>query len=421
MRIKKLELKNFRGFEELTIDFPEGESGLAVFVGVNGAGKSSLLDGIVSGLKVIQQNLKKGETERLGSWIQDDDVRMVAHEIGAKTTYEKQSEHRIAIVADFAGKEISWHFHQFGGGKDEVTQFTNKLKEETINGAKNVLPVFLYYSAQRYWSKKKEKVELYPIGSRLDTYIDCLEPKVSSQTLYEWFKRMKFIQFENEEGELPAELKEVRNAITKGLKSLNSYSDKKINIKFSVKNDEIEINTGNGVIELFRLLSDGLRSTLGMIGDIAYRMSEINPHIGNSSEGIVIIDEIDLHLHPAWQRTIISVLREVFPNIQFIVTTHSPQVLSNVPRENVFILNNFKLEENKPHTEGRDSNAILEDVFGVSSRPEEEKNELDELLKAIEKGEKEKAQKLYEVLKKKLGDRDLELQRAENYMELLID
>ena len=333
MRIKKLELKNFRGFDELVIDFPEGESGLAVFVGVNGSGKSSILDGIKIGLKVIQEGLKKSENERLGSWIEEDDIRIVANEIGSKTSYEKQNDHRIAISSNLDGKEISWHLHKNGGNKDDVTTVTNKLRSETSEGSKNELPILLYYSALRYWPKNKDKIELYPIGSRLDTYIDCLNPRISTQILYEWFKRMMFIQFESDDGELPIELKEVRNAITEGLKSLRRFSNKKISIKFSVKNDEIEINTGDGKIELFRLLSDGLRITLGMIGDIAYRMSEINPHIGNNSKGVVLIDEIDLHLHPSWQREIIPVLRKVFPNIQFIVTTHSPQVLSTLKKE----------------------------------------------------------------------------------------
>ncbi len=420
MRIKKLELKNFRGFEELTIDFPEGESGLAVFVGVNGSGKTSVLDGIAKGLKVVQENLKKNENERLGSWISEDDIRMVAHKIGSKTTYEKQKDHKISISVKNENDEISWSFHQNGGDADKIRTLVADFKSDVSDGMKRELPILIYYKAQRNWSTKKaEKIELYPIGSRLDKYLDCFDPKISTQTLFEWFKRMKFIQFENDDGELPPEVKEVRDAITKGLKSLNHYSNKKISIIFSAKNDELEINIGNNEIMLFRLLSDGLRSTLGMIGDIAYRMSEINPHIGNRSKGIVIIDEIELHLHPSWQRTIIPVLRKIFPNIQFIVTTHSPQVLSNVPRENVFILNNFKLEKNKPHTEGRDSNSILEDIFGVPSRPEEEKEELNKLFDAIEKGEIEIAQKLFSDLKKKLGDRDIELQRAENYMEIL--
>lgn len=160
-----------------------------------------------------------------------------------------------------------------------------------------------------------------------------------------------------------------------------------------------------------------------MVADIVRRISIANQRSIDlfESKGIVLIDEIEQHLHPGWQRTIIPNLRRTFPNIQFILTTHSPQVLSNVPRENVFILKDFKLESNKPHTEGRDSNAILEDIFDVPSRPEEEKGELEALFDAIESGDKDKAQKLYDELKRKLGDRDLELQRAENYMDALID
>ena len=112
-------------------------------------------------------------------------------------------------------------------------------------------------------------------------------------------------------------------------------------------------------------ISHGERLIIAMVADLIMRLSIAYPLMDDPlyGIGIVLIDEIEQHLHPKWQRTIIPKLIETFPNIQFIVTTHSPQVLSNVPRENVFILNDFKLEKSKPHTEGRDSNAILEDIF----------------------------------------------------------
>ena len=231
---------------------------------------------------------------------------------------------------------------------------------------------------------------------------------------------MMFIQFESDDGELPIELKEVRNAVTEGLKSLSRFSNKKISIKFSVKNDEIEINTGDGKIELFRLLSDGLRITLGMIGDIAYRMSEINPHIGNNSKGVVLIDEIDLHLHPSWQREIIPVLRKTFPNIQFIVTTHSPQVISTLKKENVFILNDFKLIKDTPHTFGRDSNSILWDIFGVEKRPPESKLEFEKLYRLMDDPDKIKeTEDMLRDIEEKYGYYDEEVIRARGQFEFL--
>jgi predicted ATP-binding protein involved in virulence len=115
-----------------------------------------------------------------------------------------------------------------------------------------------------------------------------------------------------------------------------------------------------------------------LVADIARRLAILNPKASSPEEvlkgnGIVLIDEIDLHFHPAWQCMVIPGLRATFPNCQFFVTTHSPQVLSNVPKENVFILNVFILEDGQIYpadstTYGRDTNAILAQLMGVSER-----------------------------------------------------
>ena len=100
--------------------------------------------------------------------------------------------------------------------------------------------------------------------------------------------------------------------------------------------------------------------------DLARRLAIANPWLGENAlegEGIILIDEIDLHLHPQWQRRVLPALTQTFPNCQFIVTTHSPQVLSEVPGESVFILENGKLLDYSPHTRGRDSNSILSEIF----------------------------------------------------------
>lgn len=421
MRIKKLELKNFRGFEDLTIDFPEGESGLAVFVGVNGSGKTSVVEGVVRSIKPICDNLLPDSRDDFNTWMNGDDIRIVAHQLGERTTFEKMPDYRLMAKIEWDSTEIEWHWTQNGGNNEQIRIATSSKRRDVQNGKPVELPLIAYYKSNRNWSNEKIKdVELYPIGSRLDTYANCLDTRVSSKVILEWFKRMEFIHFQRK-GKMPAELEGVKDAINIGLEFLLPNKLGGSRVYFSGEYDELLVKHGTDYFFPFRLLSEGFRSIIGLIGDIAYRMAELNPHIRADTSGIVIIDDIDLHLHPSWQRQVINAFRHIFPNIQFILTTHSPQVLSNVPRENVFILKDFKLEPNKPHTEGRDSNAILEDIFEVPSRPEEEKNELDALFDAIENGEKEKAQKLYDELKRKLGDRDLELQRAENYMDVLID
>ncbi|RKZ54175.1 MAG: hypothetical protein DRR00_01875, partial [Candidatus Parabeggiatoa sp. nov. 3] len=113
------------------------------------------------------------------------------------------------------------------------------------------------------------------------------------------------------------------------------------------KNPRIEINPlrfmidweqEDGRVKKFQIeqLSDGYRTVLAMVMDISSRMSEANPQLGNNSPAIIMIDELDLHLHPKWQQSILSDLTRTFPNAQFIVTTHSPQILSTVKKEYIF-------------------------------------------------------------------------------------
>jgi len=154
------------------------------------------------------------------------------------------------------------------------------------------------------------------------------------------------------------------------------------------------------------------------MGDIIRRLSIANPDLENPclGEGIVMIDEIEQH---SWQRTIIPNLRKTFPNIQFIITTHSPQVLSNVPRENVFILADFKLVKRTPHTFGRDTNSILYDLFGVEKRPKESEKEISKLYKYIDANDRAKAEKQLEKIKENFGSGDVEVLRAESYIDLM--
>ncbi len=129
--------------------------------------------------------------------------------------------------------------------------------------------------------------------------------------------------------------------------------------------------------------------------DIARRLAIANPKTeALHGEGIVLIDELELHLHPQWQRTAISALRATFPNIQFLLTTHSPQVLSEVPQESIFILENGIVKKPSLNSIGRDSNTILEDIMQTSKRPVKIERFSQDYFKAINDNDFEKANAL---------------------------
>ncbi len=119
-------------------------------------------------------------------------------------------------------------------------------------------------------------------------------------------------------------------------------------------------------------LSQGEKSLLALVGDIARRLAILNPSLDNPlhGEGVVLIDEIDLHLHPKWQQNLIDKLTKTFPNVQFILTTHSPHIVSDNPDVLVYILDNGELRAYN-NAYGEDVNTLLSGVFGVSERTPE--------------------------------------------------
>jgi predicted ATP-binding protein involved in virulence len=166
-------------------------------------------------------------------------------------------------------------------------------------------------------------------------------------------------------------------------------------------------------------LSDGEKMLLLVVSDLARRLSIASPTLDDALQGlgIVLIDEIDLHLHPQWQREVIPALRRTFPNCQFIATTHSPQVLSNVEKEDILILEYYKIVESTPFTYGKDSNSILYELMNVEERPAKVKEELDELYRLIDAEKVEEARMELKKLADILGEDDKEIIRANMYID----
>jgi AAA15 family ATPase/GTPase len=154
-----------------------------------------------------------------------------------------------------------------------------------------------------------------------------------------------------------------------------------------------------------------------MVGDLARRLAIANPSLPDplQGSGVVLIDEIELHLHPKWQREIIPALTRTFPNCQFIVTTHSPQVISDVQPDSIYILEATPegIVAKRPDSSfGRDSNYILEVLMGTPARKEEIKDELLELFRLIDKGDLDGARHLRQQIADQIGSDEPELVKA---------
>jgi predicted ATP-binding protein involved in virulence len=164
-------------------------------------------------------------------------------------------------------------------------------------------------------------------------------------------------------------------------------------------------------------LSDGEKCLMAMVGDIARRMAIANPNRSNPLEGdgIILIDEIDLHLHPKWQRMVIQKLLEVFPECQFLISTHSPHVITHVQSDNIFLLSmtDTGLESVQPsESYGKTVERILEDLMGLeTTRPVDVENEIRDIYEQIDQGNLDGAKQSIGKLETRIGG-DSELVKA---------
>ena len=152
---------------------------------------------------------------------------------------------------------------------------------------------------------------------------------------------------------------------------------------------------------------------MALVGDIARRLAIMNPSLSNPLEGagIVLIDEVDLHLHPQWQRRLIHQLTETFPNCQFILTTHSPLVISDTKDILCYVLDDGELEE-RNGLYGLDANQVLLDVMDTDARNSEVQDRLDRLLDLLHDKKLKEAKALFESLSADLPPGHIELTKA---------
>lgn len=374
MKIKSLRLEHFRRFNDFKIDF---DTQLTVLVAKNGAGKSSVLDGVAIALGQFLTRLPKV------SGLNPKDSDFQIHPDQSRPPYM-----RISCVSH---NEIEWDrtekrdksvktakaIPEAKGIKkliDYVDQFINKLNENS--GFE--LPVFIYYGTGRgVFDLPQRKSNLKNRYERFDAFSGALESRTNFKRFLEYFYNLEVrelrAQKENQsfDYQLP-ELKAIRLALNK---MLPEFSRPRVAKPVGI---EVDWDQGGAKKKLrIEQLSDGYRTTLAMVMDIASRMAEANPDMKDplQSEGVVLIDEVDLHLHPGWQQTILLDLIRTFPNIQFIVSTHSPQVISSVKPSALRVID-WQDEEpilkDVKFSEGAETQQMLLDVLGLQSTRVEE-------------------------------------------------
>ena len=358
MKIKKLTLKNFRCFEDESFDFSDR---FTVIIGDNGTGKSAILDALAIGAGSLFLGINTISTRH----IQLDEVRVVKYQQVDSTTLEQQYPVTIDCEGRLNGQAISWErsIRRKGGrttwkNASSISEIAHDFQEQVQNGTPILLPVVAYYSTGRLWLQKREKtVEPVKPGSRMRGYVDCLKPESNAKILLRWFKTMTFASLQKQK--TLASLEAVKTAVANCMENWNDIS-------YDIIEDDLLVTFQDGRVLPFRMLSDGIRNMVAMVQDIAYRAVVLNPHLGKQAAretpGIVLIDEIDLHLHPKWQRHVVGDLRNAFPNIQFIATTHSPFIIQSMLPGEIIDLN-----DNQAEYYGKSIEDIAETVQGVDN------------------------------------------------------
>lgn len=423
MKVKNIKLKNFRCFEELEIDLNERCN---VIVGVNGAGKSTILDALAISIGTYFAKIPTAYSLP----IQKEDILRKSFLTGSIISTEYQFPVVISTKGIVCDEHIEWE-REINGLKNKTTvknassliKIGHTQQQNIQNGnTDTILPIIAYYDTGRLYKKKNNRSskEGTKKSSRLDGYTDALSSGTNEKQLLRWFEDMTLIKIQ-EDREIP-ELKMVKTAIEKCFE-IGNKDVADVSINYSVKSKDIEVSyRKNNEIEKLPLhmFSDGIRITLTMVADIATRMAKLNPQLLDNvleTPGVILIDEIDMHLHPSWQSKIITSLLETFTNVQIITTTHSPIVISNIKSEYLRILKNNEIM-NPPINYNRELDDIVNNIMETDYRPEEVRNLINQINQNIDNEDLEEAKELLDNLKNILGETDSEVVSARNSIEL---
>lgn len=411
MKVTNLTVENFRGISHMELQF---QPGINILIGGNGAGKSSVLEVLAILLSRLTGRIQSHTGT--GRFFSEYDIK-----IGATETVN-------SIIVEFMGQSFQWRVTKTGKGKRkqaftdlaEVKTIVDQVHSLLVEGAG--VPLVVIYSVNRAVLNIPLRIKTRHDFSQLEAYDQALASKepIAFRLFFEWFRQHEDLENESlryfhdiqrpPDWEYPdRQLEAVREAISAIMPGYGNLRVRRKPLSMTLEKNGLELRVDQ--------LSDGEKCFLALVGDIARRLAIANPAMEKplGGEGIILIDEIELHLHPGWQRRVIPKLVETFPNCQFIISTHSPQVISHVRAESVFLLsvNQDTIELSRPEaTYGQESGSILEDLMGVPARPKEIKDELNMLFVSIDEGNLAQARTLIEDLKEKLSF-DAELIKAE--------
>lgn len=384
MKISSLKLENFRRFTSFSIEF---DKRLTVIAARNGHGKTTVLEGVVSALGPFVGSFDSSSSKH----IQKSDARY--YRVGSG--FENEQAFPVTVSASSFTPQLDWS-RSLNSIKSKTTireakplsEYGATLSKCLKDRTETTLPVICYYASSRLWNTHRKTVRRQDLTrSRSSGYSDCLSNLSNFGQVEQWIKTATYasIQQSQQEGYGHAGTADALRGISTAVETVLEDEGWR-NFHFSVTLDELAMFHDDHGILPASLFSDGVRATVMLVADLALRCAQLNSPFGaeapTKTPGIVMIDEVDLHLHPAWQQRILNTLLGSFPEIQFIVTTHSPQVVSTIKNDQIRVITwqndgiltggHGKAEMPSLQTQGVASSEILANVFAVDPIPEVE-------------------------------------------------
>ncbi len=404
VKINKLYLTNFRSITEAELVL-NGKS--TVLFGINGTGKSTVLRSInLLYANIINQIVNRQELRQKYSLTIED------------IQYGKS---KTSIEAQFCinNKEVVsyWRTMVRKTGKrthnlDHLKMIADSVQDQYMSDEyQENIPIFVNYGTNRLVLDIPLRIRAHHNFDIYSTYEKAIENRIDFRTFFEWFREN---ECKIEKGDLHYRDKSfdaVRKAM---LVMLDACSDLRVARKPRL---EMKVEK-NGTLINVSQLSDGEKCTMALFGDLARRLAIANPILEDPllGEGVVLIDEVELHMHPSWQRQILSRLRKTFPNVQFIITTHSPIVLNEVDGDyNVYFMQN---EESTNHPvrfnrmDGYDADYILEEFMGTKSMNHKTAKLIEKIYRLIDEKKWDEAEESVEALECLAGISNKDVIRA---------
>ena len=439
MRIDRVEIANFKKFSDCALDLhPQ----FTLLVGDNGTGKTTILDALAIAAGIWLVNSPDTTLNNSRRNILPSEIRLEAIESDTITQFIERKPVQIKAIGTINSQPVQWLRQiKTNGSKTSNTEAKQALKnistllEQVAAGEKIWLPIIAYYGAGRAWlpsNQRDPKATTHASPARRwDAFYDCFEERIRIADLHTWFQK-EAIASVNRQGQMRPGYKVVKLAI---LRCIPNADD----LWFDPERSEIVVSIQSNP-QPFSNLSAGQKMMVGLIADIAIKIVTQNasflteksedissqklPLILQETPGLVLIDEIDVHLHPKWQRQVVKDLTKTFPSIQFVCTSHSPLVIGEVEascirslerdEETGKVISTIPLE-----SYGLDANRILEEQMGSSERNKDVANKLHALFRLIDDENFDGARQAMMPLGEKIGHEAPEITQALSLIKFL--